>query len=364
MRRAALLLLVAAALGARAEPATLRVGAVDYVSLEDGASALGLHVARSVPDSAVMLKSGSQPVARLTDHSREVDLAGLRVFLGDPVVVRSGAFYVSREDFEFKLKPRLRPELCGTPPRVPRVIALDAGHGGEDHGTENPELHTMEKAFTLDVVRRLKRMLEAAGYRVVLTRDTDVNVAKPTRSEIANVAAADVFVSVHFNSVWPDKRTTGVEVLSFPPKTQRSTDSWSLGHKDDAEPGAAPVNDFNAWNTVLAGALHRQLLSALRNGDRGEKFEHLAVLRGLKCPGALVEPAFISSASEGLALESGEYREKIAAAVCAGLNDYAAAVRALHAAEVAPPGGPAAASPSAPAAAAPVRSAPMRPPAP
>ena len=339
MRPAALILFLATALSApAADLASIRIGDADYVSLEEGASRIGLRTTRSLPESTVMLKSGAQPVARLADRSREIDLAGLRVFMGRPVVLRGGVFYISREDYDFRLVPRVRPDLCGPPPRVPHVVALDAGHGGEDHGSENPTLGTMEKTYTLDVARRLRHLLEEAGYKVVMTRDSDVNVPKQVRSEIANLANADVFVSIHFNSLWPNRKTTGLEVLSFPPKTQRSTDSWSPGHRDDSEPGDAPVNSFNSWNTVLAGCVHKQLLAALHDGDRGEKFEHLGVLRQLKCPGVLVEPAFISSDAEAAALATADFRERIAGAILSGLNDYAASVRAQHPAAVASPG--------------------------
>jgi N-acetylmuramoyl-L-alanine amidase len=318
-----------------------RVGATDYVGLQAAAESLGLRLVRSVPDSAVMLKSGAQPVARLADRSRQVDVMGLRIFLGDPVVTLGGAFLVSRIDYEERLLPRFRPELCGEPPAVPRVIAIDPGHGGEDPGAENRSLGTMEKTYTLDVSLRLRKLLEGAGYKVVLTRDSDRDVPKPMRSEIANLAGADLFISVHFNLIHNDRRTTGVEVMSFPPRTQRSTESWSPGYRDDAESRASPVNAFDAWSAVLGGALHRSLLDGLHDGDRGEKFEHLAVLRGLKCPGVLVEPAFISSDLEGARLETPEFRERIAAAILAGVEVYAAEIRVLHPAPAqAQPGAP------------------------
>src|ERR1035438_4264608 len=230
MRPAAFVFLLAsaclAATGA-AEPGVIRIGAVDYVSVDDGADRLGLRVvplvaqsamilkdgprpvARVVPlvaQSAMILKDGPRPVARLADHSREIDLKGLRVFLGDPVIARGGTFYVSRIDYQSHLVPRLRPVLCGPPPRQPRVIAIDPGHGGTDHGAENRALGTMEKTCTLDVSLRLKRLLEGAGYAVVLTRDSDFDLPKAVRSEIANRANADLFVSVHFNSLYPNTK--------------------------------------------------------------------------------------------------------------------------------------------------------------
>jgi N-acetylmuramoyl-L-alanine amidase len=361
MRRVAfILLLLPAGLLARAgaDLASVRYNGLDYVSLDEGAARLGMRVERLVPPSAILLKDGAQPVARFADRSRETDVKGLRVFFGDPVVDRGGTYLLSRTDYLFHLLPRLRPELCGPPRPVPRVIAVDPGHGGVDHGTENRSLGSMEKTYTLDVAQRLRKLLEAAGYTVVMTRETDVDVPKQIRSEIANQAHADLFVSIHFNSLYPNTKTTGVEVLSFPPHSQRSTNSWSPGEKDDSQGADAPINAYNAWNTVLSGALHRRLLDALKNSDRGEKFEHLGVLRGLKCPGVLVEPAFLSSDSDGARLATPAFRDLVAGAIFEGVQDYSDLMKRLSPASVAPAPPEAAPAPASPARSQPTRPAP------
>jgi N-acetylmuramoyl-L-alanine amidase len=333
----ALLLALAAACAAAAPALPLsRISGLDYIKLDDGAAAMGLRIER-LNSQSVLLKAGAKPVARLVDHSRETDLNGLRVFMGDPVVERSGSFYLSRLDYEFHFMPRLRPDLCGPAPHPPHLIVVDAGHGGVDHGTENPNLRSMEKTYTLDVALVLRRRLEAAGYKVMMIRDSDVTIPKESRAEIANRWSPDLFVSIHFNSLFPNTKTTGVEVMSFPLHKQRSTDSWSPGKKDDSESAEAPINAFGAWNTLLGSVLHRRLLDALHSGDRGEKFEHLAVLRGLMCPGVLVEPAFLSSDAEGQRLASPAYRDTIAAAILAGIQDYSEVLRRLAPPSVAAP---------------------------
>ena len=332
MRLAAFLLLLPTGLLAATPGAGLpgiRNNGIDYVSLEDGASLLGLRLERLVPSSTVMLKDGAKPEAKLVERSRETDVLGLRVFLGDPVIERGGKFYMSRSDFVYHLLPRLRPDLCGAAPRPPHVVVLDPGHGGMDHGTENPSLHSMEKTYTLDVALRLRRLLEDAGYKVMMIRESDVTVPKENRAAIADQWSPDLFVSIHFNSLYPNTKTTGVEVMSFPSRNQRSTDSWSPGKRDDSESGEAPINAFGAWNTVLGSILHRHLLETLHSGDRGEKFEHLAVLRGLFCPGVLVEPAFLSSDAEGARLATPAYRDTIAGAIFDGIQDYSAELRKL-----------------------------------
>src|SRR5437763_1485487 len=79
-----------------------------------------------------------------------------------------------------------------------RTVVIDAGHGGHDRGGV-PGQRISEKDKTLDVAQRLKRILQARGYRVVMTRDSDVFVALGTRVAIANSYRDAVFVSIHFN---------------------------------------------------------------------------------------------------------------------------------------------------------------------
>lgn len=322
-------LVSAASAAAPPLPAT-RFGGGTYVSVIDMAERLGLRLSWSDRGRHLIL-SDPQHRIELAAESRETLLDGLKVFLGDPVVARGGRFYVSRTDFERCLIPRLRPAAGGPPPSAPRLIVLDPGHGGEDHGTENRRLGLMEKTFTLDVALRLRKLLEAAGYRVLLTRDSDVDVPKPWRAEIANRAGADLFISIHFNSVAPDTKTRGSEIFTFVPQFQRATDS------SDREKEASPANRRDHWNAVLAHAMYRELMRILKTDDHGEKIAHWAVLRPLNCPGVLVESAFLSNDAEASRVATPAFRQTIAEAMLAGVRAYSATLGALRA----PPSPPA-----------------------
>ncbi|HTO04083.1 MAG TPA: N-acetylmuramoyl-L-alanine amidase, partial [Opitutus sp.] len=223
------------------------------------------------------------------------------------------------------------PSLAKGRPARPKVIAIDAGHGGIDHGTENRRLQFKEKTFTLDVATRLKTLLEQQDYTVVLTRTKDVTLDKPMRVVLANRAGADLFVSIHFNSLANDRVTRGTEVFTFAPQHQRSTNSWSPFEADDTEWEMAPGNEFDAWNSLLAHSIHRELLSGLKTFDRGKKIAHLGVLRGLKCPGVLVESGFLSNDEEAARIATPAYRQEIAVALAAGINAYADQIDALRA---------------------------------
>ena len=95
----------------------------------------------------------------------------------------------------------------------PTTVVIDAGHGGHDRGGI-PGQRVSEKEMTLDVARRLRSVLAASGYRVVMTRDSDVFVPLGTRTGIANSYRNAIFVSVHFNSA-TRRGASGIETYFY-----------------------------------------------------------------------------------------------------------------------------------------------------
>lgn len=312
------------ALPAATAPATAvptrKIGALEYVSAADIAQRLNLKLTWLDRGKRLTLSAGSLK-AELERDTRDITVNGLRVFLGDPIVDAGGLLYVSRIDFERALTPALRAGY-GVAPALPlKTIVLDPGHGGRDNGTS-----VNEKTFALDVARRAKKTLEAAGYRVVLTRDSDTFIELSERAVLANAQRAGLFVSIHFNALPNDKKTSGVEVFTFAPKSQHAAEWWSLLRKDDPhlEKSDMPVNRYDHWNVVLAQAIQRRFVVDLKSFDRGRKLAHWGVLRGLNCPGVLVECGFLTSEIEARKIATPEHRQKLADAIVGGIRDYAA----------------------------------------
>ncbi len=326
-----------------AQLSTTRIGGIDHVSLREAAPLLGLKASWSEPERQLTLFDATGRIGFEAD-SREVNFRGLRLFLGRPVLLRNGVVLVSKVDFERVLLARLRPALLGAPPPRPRVVALDPGHGGNDNGMENKPLGLKEKVLTLDVAQRVQRLLAGQGFTVVLTRTSDAPLAadKPTdfrrRADVANRAGADVFVSIHFNSLYPDTKTSGTETYTFTPQFQRSDRAWSPTEPDDTERDAAPVNRYDAWSSLLGQCLHREVIVRLGTLDRGQKTMHSAVMRGLACPAVLVESVFLSNESEARLAATPAGRQRIADAIAAGIVAYADAVAALQPKPAAPGG--------------------------
>jgi N-acetylmuramoyl-L-alanine amidase len=288
---------------------------------------LGLPAADLKPGNLGVVFQGGGRRISLDADEREAELDGLRVFLGDPALLRARRFYVSRVDVEKLLGPLLAPTAIPGPPRSPpRVIVLDPGHGGEDSGTQNKPQRLDEKTFTLDVAQRLKKLLEAAGHRVVLTRDRDVFIPLPERAAIANRERADLFLSIHFNAVANGPAVDGIETYLMTPQSQRSTASAASERADDT---ALPGNAFDPWNAVLGAALHRRLVTALGADDRGLKHARFAVLQRLTtAPGVLVECGYLSNDAEARRIATPAHRQKIAQALADGVAAYSAALAA------------------------------------
>jgi N-acetylmuramoyl-L-alanine amidase len=307
----------------------------DYVDVRAVAERFGLRAEWLVSGRVMRLADGQgHNRLKFEEHDRDCYIDNLRVFLGDAVVYYRGTLYVSKIDVIKTLVPLLSPEeQAGHLPPPPRLIVLDPGHGGNDDGATNKRLKLVEKELTLDTAMRLEKLLVARGYRVILTRTADRYVALDRRDEIADAAHADLFVSLHFNSATPG--VSGVETWVMTPQFQTSTE---VEQDKSMIPAAYPGNRQDIANVVLGFAVHRRVLADLGTSDRGLKRRRLAVLRFLNCPGVLVESAYLSNEIEARRVATPEYRQRIAAAIAKGIEDYVAILASSH------PGAPGAAS--------------------
>lgn len=304
---------------------TVTLRGLDYLSVAELARRFDLKSTWLSPGKRVVL---AKPGVRLELEvdAREAELNGLRILMGDAARMYRRSLYVSRIDAEHFLGPIIEPGYGRAPKPAVKVIALDAGHGGRDKGKINEKLKVDEKTFTLDVVVRLKKLLEAGGYRVVLTRTDDRYVELDDRAVAAQKAGADVFISVHFNSVPARGATvTGLEVFSMTPQYQFSTDDSGRDATADARV-FNPGNTNDSWNSLLGYHLQKSLLSELKTPDRGHKRARFKVLRLATCPAVLVEAGYLSHDAEARKISAPAYRQDIAEAIAHGIAKYTAAV--------------------------------------
>lgn len=310
--------------GAADESAVLERPQDAPISLHEFGRNLGLEPSWIQRGEKLRLKSEWSDLV-FTVPSRELDLSGFRVFLGDPVETGRRTLTISTVDRDRLLMPIMAPQTLA--PRPPlRVIALDAGHGGRDTGTRNTTLKLFEKELTLDLVRRLKPLLEGRGYTVILTRNDDTYIDLAERPANAARAHADVFVSVHFNS--GPAHVLGLETYILTPQYQRSTGSEKA---DPADNVGVAGNQFDQWSANLGYTMHRQLISDLHRVDRGLKHARFEVLRELQCPGILIEGGFVSHGEEAKLVGSPAYRQRLAEAIARGLDSFNGTLKRLEA---------------------------------
>lgn len=314
---------------------TTKLYGVDYVRLDEFAARFGFKTNWVRAREELRLKSEWTELIFELDK-RELRWNGHRVFLGEPVVTNRRMLWIAEVDIANTLAPLLQP--AHVPPATGlRLIVLDPGHGGTDPGTQNAKMKLNEKTFTLDVAQRLKPLLEARGYKVLLTREKDTRfhnspaVDLPMRADFANKAMADLFLSIHFNALGnPDVH--GIETYAFTPAGQRSS-----GEDERSAEGEKPqpVNRHDHWSFVAAGAIHEKLRGAVEGFDRGLKRARWRVLSRLACPGVLIECGFLTNDAEARKINTAEHRQKIAEGIAAGVEVYAARLK-----EATPPATP------------------------
>src|SRR5215831_5399547 len=174
----------------------VKVGVRDYLSVDNIAKFYGLLTNVEASGKTTVL-SNARNQLQFTSDSREAIINGVRNWLCFPIVAQDGKLLVSRIDLAKTIEPQLRPHMIQHTDKLQTVI-VDAGHGGFDKGASSNE--GLEKNYALDVSRRLRPLLQARGFKVILTRENDVFLPLEMRARIANQTHDSIFVSIHFNS--------------------------------------------------------------------------------------------------------------------------------------------------------------------
>jgi N-acetylmuramoyl-L-alanine amidase len=184
------------------------------------------------------------------------------------------------------------------------AVVIDAGHGGHDRGGI-PGQRIAEKEMTLDVAQRLRNLLTANGYRVVMTRDSDVFVPLPTRVAIANSYRNAIFVCIHFNSA----RRMGA--------------------------GGIETYFYSRDSLPLASAVHYFVAGGAPSSNRGVRRRGYYVLRKTNIPAVLVECGFLTNPTEAAYAQTASYRQKLAEEIAAGVRGRNSVAGALTTTRVA-----------------------------
>ncbi|HZX76495.1 N-acetylmuramoyl-L-alanine amidase [Lysobacter sp.] len=221
----------------------------------------------------------------------------------------------------------------------PLVIAIDAGHGGQDPGALGPT-GKREKDVTLAIARELARQVNATpGLKAYLTRDTDVFIPLPRRAQLARQAKADMFISIHADAA-ENRAARGSSVYVLSLKGASSQRARWLADKENASDLIGGVRLEQTSNTLASVLLdltqsgHMRasedaaghVLDGLKRVGANHKPHieraNFAVLRTSDMPAMLVETAFISNPEEERRLIDPAHQRNLARAVLDGVNTY------------------------------------------
>jgi N-acetylmuramoyl-L-alanine amidase len=220
----------------------------------------------------------------------------------------------------------------------PLIVAIDAGHGGQDPGAIGPT-GKREKDITLAIARELARQINATpGLKAYLTRDSDMFLPLHRRGQLARQAKADIFISIHADAA-ENRSAKGSSVYVLSTRGASSQRARWLADKENASDligGVKPKSDNTLTSVLLdltqSGQMKAsedaaaQVLSGLKavgyNHKPNIERANFAVLRTSDMPAMLVETAFISNADEERRLTDPAFQRSLARAVLQGVDSY------------------------------------------
>lgn len=215
-------------------------------------------------------------------------------------------------------------------------VVLDAGHGGHDQGTKSKS-GLLEKDLVLDITKRLATLLrERMGTEVVLTRTDDTYLSLEERTQLANDAKADLFLSIHANSS-PVKGVAGVETFYLNFSTGREDLDLATRENATSERSIADlkevvskialrakVDESREFALRIQNVLHSTAVKQNKDAkDRGVKRAPFVVLIGAEMPSVLAEIGFLTNARDEALLKGDEHRDRLAEALYQGIASYA-----------------------------------------
>ena len=288
------------------------------------------------PKKKMVLVKGPNPVA--VPVAAPATLTATVTALG-PKASRSGLQPPRQQATPFRLAPR-KPEPKHRDKK--HVVVLDPGHGGADPGTIGIS-GIYEKHLTLSMARVLKKRLERTGrFKVLLTRDRDIFIRLRDRVQMARDAKAELFISIHANSVG-NKKIKGSAVYTLSEKASDS-EAQELAEKENKADLIAGIDltyetpevtsilidlaqrESMNQSARFAAALVKELRRTTKVLRNSHRFAGFAVLKAPDVPSVLFEMGFLSNPSDERALRSRKYRARLAAAVVRSMEAYFARI--------------------------------------
>jgi len=219
-----------------------------------------------------------------------------------------------------------------------KIVVLDPGHGGRDPGAIGRSFKTYEKNITLSMSKELKKVLENKGFKVYLTRSTDIFIPLRKRVAIARSHHADLFISVHADSTI-NRKAQGFSIYTLS-ETASDKEAEALAEREnkadiidgmdfsDNSPEINDVlislsqNDSRNKSSKFASYVVSEMRSKVKLVNNTHKFAGFAVLKAPDVPSVLLELGYLSNYTEEKYLRNPSYRKKIADAMGKAVSRY------------------------------------------
>ena len=194
-----------------------------------------------------------------------------------------------------------------------KTIFLDPGHGGRDSGAYY--YNVAEKDLNMQVYRKLRKKLEELGYKVLTSRDSDIDVDFITeRSRMVNKTNSDIFISIHFNATGSAySKSSGIQTYSYSDEPDYPSKINPYWHNHP---------DRMSESKRLAAAIHSSLLAETGAKDAGLLERSFAVLRETSKPAVLLELGYMDNFAENQQIQDSHYQDKLVAGIVKGIQKY------------------------------------------
>ncbi|ORO51397.1 N-acetylmuramoyl-L-alanine amidase [Streptococcus oralis subsp. oralis] len=194
-----------------------------------------------------------------------------------------------------------------------KTIFLDPGHGGRDSGAFY--YNVAEKDLNMQIYRKLRTKLEELGYKVLTSRDSDIDVDFVTeRSRMVNKTNSDIFISIHFNATGSAySKASGIQTYSYSDEPDYPSKINQYWHNHP---------DRMSESKRLAAAIHSSLLAETGAKDAGLLESSYAVLRETAKPAVLLELGYMDNFSENQQIRDSHYQDKLVAGIVKGIQKY------------------------------------------
>ncbi len=219
-----------------------------------------------------------------------------------------------------------------------KKIVLDAGHGGKDCGAMSANL-VCEKDIVLEVVKFLHKELKKRGYSVLLTRDKDIYIDLVARTELANKKSADLFISVHANSIPKRSISNAHGIETYFLSTARSERARKVAEQENKDnmnlmdyfSKSLLLNSLNTQRLIVSNKLaidvQYGMLQSIRKNypdvvDGGVREGPFWVLAGALMPSILIEIGYNSHAIESKRIQSKPYQKILAKGIADGIDSF------------------------------------------